>query len=102
MNILSFNIRSFNIRPVLLAASAAAMLATGAAHARPADPNWFGPPVLKPTPPCGKLLKAANYGPGTGPKQIWVTDRELGPCPKDKDQKPIERYTGPRNTIPVY
>ena len=98
------NIHNLSIRPFLLALSAGFMLSAGAAHARPADPNWFGPPKVQPTAPqtCGKVFKPANHGPGTGPKQVWVVEHDLGPCPEDKGRKLIKGYTGPRNTIPVY
>lgn len=87
------------IRPLLWGVAAAFALTAGAAHARPTDPPW---PAVTPSgpPTCGKLWKAANHGPGTGAKAIYVVDRELAPCPREKAEKPTG-YGGPRNTIPL-
>jgi hypothetical protein len=94
--------RSARRLPAVIFAIATTFLFLGEAHARPADPTWFGPPKVKPLPPqaCGPVWGPAGYGPAsTGPKAIWVIERDLGPCPKT--ERPVTRYVGPRNTIPV-
>lgn len=93
---------SRSIRPLLWSVLAFLALGTGVVHAGPPE---FGPSALRHVTPagpqtCGKVLRPATYGPGTGPKSIYVVDRDLGSCPRTTGER-ITGYVGPRNTIPV-
>jgi hypothetical protein len=93
---------SRSIRPLLWSVFTVFALGTGTVQAGPPD---FGPSALRHVTPagpqtCGKVWKPATYGPGTGPKAIYVADRDLGSCPRSTGE-PITGYVGPRNAVPV-
>jgi hypothetical protein len=80
----------------------AALLVTSAlslpAQARPSDPFWH--PLVSVPPstekPCGPIVRPAWYGPRGG----GVIVGHHAPCPQPAHV--VDRWVGPRGTIPVY
>ncbi|MGH8502923.1 MAG: hypothetical protein ACREVE_10745 [Gammaproteobacteria bacterium] len=71
------------------------------AQARPADPTWIGPPVIRaddpPTDTDTRIWRYVPIGPrGTYRPVVRIVAQPPAP-PRE-----VERWVGPRGTVPIY